>query len=176
MLSNIFVSQMYYKNALAHTAVGIDFLSGGRARMEDEEKETAENYCVSCGSPIPPGAVVCTRCSQYKIAEKRPVEKPSEETSVSASVLRTPEESVRRGMSLGVLTKEQGELLLLVLSRGRLLDFSVRSVLVPLIKEIAEERNAKRREEREYTLKEFLCVVMPTDNLPDSVSRAFNLR
>jgi len=143
--------------------------------MEEEEKETAENYCASCGSPIPPGAVTCARCSQLRHAEKRPVSSSSDEDAERVSVLRTPEESVRRGMSYGTLTEEEGELLLLLLSRGRLLDFSVRSVLKSLIREIAEERDAERRKERVYTLMELVEMTMPSENFSRELSCAFKI-
>jgi uncharacterized OB-fold protein len=91
--------------------------------MEEKEEETVGNYCASCSSPIPPGVVMCPKCSQARIAGKKPIES-SDESVEHVSVLRTPEESVRKGAANGTLTKEQGELLLLLLSRSRLLDSS----------------------------------------------------
>lgn len=144
--------------------------------MEEKEEGTAENYCASCGALIPPGMLTCPQCSKAKTARKRPVERSPEESSEHVSVLRTPEESVRRGVAYGTLAKDQGELLLLLLSKGRLLDFSVRSVLISLIKEIAEERNAQRREDRAHILIEFVSTIMPSEDLASRLSRAFKTR
>jgi len=144
--------------------------------MEEKEEETAGNYCASCGSPIPPGVVTCPKCSQARIATKRLVGSSSEESSEYVPVLRSPEESVRKGVAYGTLSRDQADLLILLLSRGRLLDFSVRTVLASLIKDIAEERNAQRREDRIYVLIEFVSVTIPSEDLASGLSRAFKIR
>jgi hypothetical protein len=144
--------------------------------MEEKKEETVGNYCASCGSPVPPGIVTCPKCSQARIAAKRLVRSSSEESSEHVSVLRSPEGSVRKGVAYGTLSKEQGDLLILLLSRGRLLDFSVRTVLTSLIKDIAEERNAQRREDRIYVLIEFVSVTMPSDDFASGLSRVFKIR
>jgi hypothetical protein len=143
--------------------------------MKEKEEETVGNYCASCSSPIPPGVVICPKCSKARIAGKKPMES-SDEFVGHMSVLRAPEESVRRGVAYGTLTKEQGELLVLLLSRSRLLDFSVRSVLNSLVKEIAEERNAQKKEDRIYILIEFVSVTMPSEDLASGLSHAFKIR
>jgi len=140
--------------------------------MEDKEEETVGNYCASCSSPIPPGVVICPRCSQARIAGKKPME-GFDETVEHVSVLRTPEESVRKGAANGMLTKEQGELLALLLSRGRLLTFNATSVLASLVREVAEERNAQRKEDRIKTLIEFVSDTMPSEDLASALRHAF---
>jgi len=143
--------------------------------MEEKEEETAANYCASCGSPLPPGVVECPKCSRARTAEKRPI-KSSDEDREQVSVLRTPEESIRKGVAYGTLSKDQGDLLILLLSRGRLLDFSVRSVLTSLIKDIAEEKNAQRREDKVYVLMEFVSITMPLEDFARELSRLFRMR
>jgi hypothetical protein len=143
--------------------------------MEDKEEETVGNYCASCSSPIPPGVVICPRCSQARIAGKKS-KRSSDETVELMSLMRAPEESVRKGVVYGTLTKEQGELLVLLLSRGRFLDFLARSALNSLVKEIAEERNAQRKEDRIYTLIEFVSITMPSEDLANGLSRAFEVK
>jgi len=143
--------------------------------MEEKEEETVGNYCASCSSSIPPGFVICPKCSRARIAGKKRMES-SDESVEHVSVLRTPEESVRKGAANGMLTKEQGELLVLLLSRSRLLDFSVRSVLNSLVKEIAEERNAQKKEDRIYILIEFVSVTMPSEDLASGLYHAFDIR
>lgn len=143
--------------------------------MEEEEGETAGNYCASCNSPIPPGEVVCSKCLQVRVAGKKPSE-AYDRTLENVSVLKTPEESVRRSVAYGMLTEEQGELLVLLLSRSRLLDFSVRFAMTSLVKEIAEERNAQRKEDRIIILIEFVSVTMPSEDLAGRLSRAFKTR
>jgi hypothetical protein len=91
-------------------------------------------------------------------------------------VLRTPEESIRKGVAYGRLSEDQGNLLILSLSRGCLLDFSVRSVLTSLIKDIAEERNAQRREDKVYVLMEFVSFTMPSEDFASGLSRVFKTR
>ncbi len=144
--------------------------------MEEKESQTAENYCASCGCPIPPGTVTCPKCSETRTARKRVVNRSSEEGSENVSVLRVPEEGVRRGVAMGLLRREEGELLLLLLARRHLLDFSVRSVLTSLITEIAQERDVQKREDRVYILREFVNSTMPTEDLVGEVSRTFQLR
>lgn len=143
--------------------------------MEEKEEETAGNYCASCGSPLPPGVVTCPKCSQARIAEKRSI-KSSDKASEQVSVLRTPEEIIRKGVAYGTLSKDQGDLLILLLSRGCLLDFSVRSVLTSLIKDIAEEKNAQRREDKVYILMELVSVTMPSEDFASGLSRVFKMR
>ena len=141
--------------------------------MEKKAERTAENCCVSCGSPIPPGTVTCSKCSLVKTARRRPVKRGSEGSCGYVSVLRTPEENVRRSVAHGTLAKEQGELLILLLSRSHLLDPSVRSVPTSLINEIAEERNAQKREDRVYVLMEFVAITMPSDDFASDLFRVF---
>jgi len=143
--------------------------------MEEKEEETAGNYCASCGSPIPPGIVTCPKCSRVRIAEKRLVKSP-DKAAEHISVLRTPEESIRKGVAYGTLSKDQGDLLILLLSRGCLLGFSVRSVLKSLIKDIAEEKSAQRREDKVYVLMEFVSVTMPSEDFASGLSRVFKIR
>jgi len=144
--------------------------------MEEKEEETAGNYCASCGSPIPPGVVTCPNCSQARIAGKRLVERNSQKPPEHVSVLRTPEDRVRRSVVYGTLSKDQGELLVLMLSRSCLLDFSAKSVLTSLIKEIAEERHAQRREDRVYVLIEFVSSIMPFEDFATRLVHVFKLR
>jgi hypothetical protein len=144
--------------------------------MGDEENDSAGDYCARCGNPIPPGLVICPKCSDKTLACKRVVGKPSEDSSESVSVLKTPEDRVMRGVVQGLLTREEGNLLLLLLSRGRLLDFSVRSVLTSLIGEIAEEGSVRKREDRAYVLREFVGSTMPNEDLVGRVSSTFQLR
>jgi len=143
--------------------------------MEEKEEETVGNYCASCRSPIPPGAVMCPKCSHARIAGKKPVENVDESVG-QVFVLRTPEESVRKGAANGILTKEQGELLVLLLSRGHLLTFSATSVLASLVREVAEERNAQRKEDRIKTLIEFVSDTMPSEDLASALRHAFKTR
>jgi len=143
--------------------------------MEEKEEEIAGNYCASCGSPIPPGVVTCPKCSKAKIAGKRPMQTASEEATEDLIVVRTPEASIRRSVAYGTLTREQGELLLLLLSEGRLLDFAVRSVLSSLLKDIAEERNSQRMEDRVHVLIELVSVTMPSGDFERRLFHTFRL-
>jgi hypothetical protein len=91
-------------------------------------------------------------------------------------VLRTPEDRIRRSVVYGTLSKDQGELLVLLQSRGCLLDFSAKSVLTSLIKEIAEERHAQRREDKVYVLIEFVSCIMPFEDFANRLVHVFKLR
>ena len=91
------------------------------------------------------------------------------------SVLRTPEVNVTRSIVRGTLTNEQRELLILLLSRGHLLEPSFRSVSTSLVNEIAEERNAQKREDRVYVLMEFVAITMPSDDFANDLSRVFKI-
>ena len=144
--------------------------------MEEKEEGTAGNYCVSCGSPIPPGIVTCPKCSQARIAGERQVESGPHEPTEHVSVLRIPEDRVRRSVAYGTLSKEQGDLLNILLSRGCLLDFSARSVLTSLINGIAEDRHAQRREDKVYVLIEFVSYVMPSEDFASGLVHVFKLR
>jgi hypothetical protein len=144
--------------------------------MEENEEGTAGNYCASCGSPLPPGVVTCPKCSRTRISGKRHVESESQGPTEHVSVLRIPEDRVRRSVAYGTLSKDQGDLLNILLSRGCLLDFSARSVLTSLINGIAEDRHAQRREDKVYVLIEFVSYVMPSEDFASGLVHVFKLR
>ncbi|MBE0518933.1 MAG: hypothetical protein IH630_06905 [Thermoplasmata archaeon] len=141
--------------------------------MEEKAKGTTEKCCASCGFPIPPDAETCPKCSQVRTAKKRPVKRNSEDSRGLVSVIRTPEESVRRSVASGMLTREQGELLLLLLSRGRLLDPEIRSVSTSLVKELAEHWDVMKREDKAYILRKLVDTTTPSEGLARELSRAF---
>ena len=144
--------------------------------MDEEGQGTEGNCCANCGSPIPPSAILCDKCSCLSSAEKKPVRRSFGEVSRSVAVKETPDGCIRRGVYYGFLTEEQGDLLLRLMSEGSSLAPSVRSVLLSLTKEIAEERHAQRREDRAYVLLEFVNAVMSSVELSRDILRAFQLK
>ncbi len=118
----------------------------------------------------------CCAGSETMDTRKGVVEKSSIDGPDGVSALGTPEESVRRGVARGLLTREEGELLLLLLAGRNLIDLSVGSVLSSLIMEIAEETGVQKREDRVYVLREFVSTTMPTEDAAGMLSRTFRLR
>lgn len=87
--------------------------------------------------------------------------------------MRSAEERVGRAVARKLLTAEQGELLLRILSYSALLDFSVRSELTSLVIQIADEMDAGRRRKRLRALAELVAATMPTTYLSARLTRAF---
>ncbi len=144
--------------------------------MEEREENASGNYCAGCGSPIPSGLVTCSECSRARIPNRRRVKKNNAASSDHLSVMRAPDDAVRKAMGHGTLTRDQGELLLRLISETRLLDFSMKSALVSLIRAIANEGGAQKREERVHDLIGFLTLVMSSEDTAQEVLIAFRLK